>query len=67
MLLFARFENQKQNIESETVFINALILDCLSRSTEEAKAKNITITILFEEDFYLFEKETKQFPKALWS
>ena len=53
LLLLARFENQKQNIKYETVYINALILDTVSRFSQKMKTKNISIKSKFSEDFYI--------------
>lgn len=53
LLLLARFENQKQNIKQESVFINALILDTVTRFSQEIKEKNIRIKSYFSEDFYI--------------
>ncbi len=53
LLLLARFENQKQNIKNEPVYLNALILDNLTRFSEKIKLKKITIRHTFEDDFYV--------------
>jgi signal transduction histidine kinase len=53
LLLLARFENQKQNIKYESVFINALILDTITRFSQEIKEKNVRIKSSFSEDFYI--------------
>lgn len=53
LLLLARFENQKQNNKIENVYLNALILDCLTRFSEKVKSKNIQIKTSFSDDFYV--------------
>lgn len=40
LLLLARFENQKQNVKQETIYLNALILDNLTRFSEKTENKN---------------------------
>ena len=39
LLLLARFENQKQNIKNESVYLNALVLDNLARYSDKIKSK----------------------------
>ena len=41
LLLLARFENQKQNLKSESVYLNALILDLLARFSDKIKNNKI--------------------------
>lgn len=53
LLLLARFENHKQNINYESVFLNALILDTVTRFSLQIKEKNIQIKSYFSEDFYI--------------
>lgn len=53
LLLLARFENQKQNNTIENVYLNALILDSLSRYSEKITVKKIAITTNFKDDFYV--------------
>jgi signal transduction histidine kinase len=43
LLLLARFENQKQNLQSESVYLNALILDLLARFSDKIKNNKIVI------------------------
>lgn len=52
LLLLARFENQKQNSKEETIYLNAIILDCLARFSEKIETKKIQIKTLFSDDFY---------------
>lgn len=53
LLLLARFENQKQNIKQELVFINGLILDTLTRFSLQIKEKKMLIKTHFSDDFYI--------------
>ncbi len=53
LLLLARFENQKKNILSESVYLNALILDALTLNSDKIKSKKITITLYAEGDYYI--------------
>lgn len=59
LLLLARFENQKQNIKNDVIYLNTLILDILSRHSMHLKEKNITVTTAIEDnatlttDYYL--------------
>ena len=54
LLLLARFENQKQNINNETVYLNAVLLDLISRFSEKIASKKITINSDFSSDFYIY-------------
>jgi signal transduction histidine kinase len=54
LLLLARFENQKQNINNETVYLNAVLLDLISRFSEKIASKKITINSDFSTDFYIY-------------
>jgi len=53
LLLLARFENQKHNIKYESVSINALVLDSVSRFSKLINEKNIQIKSNFTKDFYI--------------
>jgi len=53
LLLLARFENQKQNVKQETIYLNALILDNLTRFSEKSENKKLKIKTEFTEDYYL--------------
>lgn len=53
LLLLARFENQKQNIKKETIYINALILDNLIRFSDKIDNKKIKIITSFNDDYYI--------------
>jgi signal transduction histidine kinase len=53
LLLLARFENQKHNIKQELVYVNALILDTLTRFSLQIKEKKMVVKTNFTEDFYI--------------
>ena len=53
LLLMARYENQKQNIQTESVYLNALILDVLTLNAEKIKGKNLNIKFDAQQDFYV--------------
>lgn len=57
LLLLARFENQKQNIKTESVYLNAILLDVLARFSDKIKAKNLIITTNFSKE-YRIESDT---------
>lgn len=51
LLLLARFENQKQNIKNESVYLNAIVLDVLARFSDKIKNKKINISTNFSKEF----------------
>ncbi len=53
LLLMARFENQKQNINAESVYLNALILDVLTLNSEKIKNRKINVKFNAEKDYYI--------------
>ncbi len=53
LLLLARFENQKSNSKKESVYLNALVLDTLSRYSDKIEAKKISVITHFNADFYV--------------
>jgi signal transduction histidine kinase len=53
LLLLARFENQKQHYKIENVYLNALILDGLSRYSTKINTKNIAISTNLPQEFYV--------------
>ena len=53
LLLLARFENQKQNIKNETIFLNAIILDNLTRFSVKIESKKVKVFTSFSDDFYI--------------
>jgi len=53
LLLLARFENEKQNIKTESILLNALLLDTSARFSQKIKDKNCKVVYNFKEDFYV--------------
>jgi signal transduction histidine kinase len=53
LLLLARFENQKQRLKIEKVYLNALILDTLTMYSEKIKSKKTTVVSQFTADYYI--------------
>lgn len=53
LLLLARFENQKQNIKDETIYLNAIVLDNLTRFSSKIENKKLKVNTEFSEDFYI--------------
>lgn len=53
LLLLARFENQIQSLKTEKVYLNALILDILTRYSLKMNAKKINVNPLFSKDYYV--------------
>lgn len=53
LLMLARFENQKQNILRESIYLNALILDVITLNSEKINNKKINVKFNAEEDFYI--------------
>lgn len=53
LLLLARFEDQKQNIKYELVYINAIILDTITRFSHQIKEKKIHVKSHFSDDYYI--------------
>lgn len=53
LLLLARFENQKQNINNESIYLNALLLDQITRFSDKIATKKITINTNFKSEFYI--------------
>ena len=53
LLLLARFENQKQSVKIEKTYLNAIILDSISRYSNTIQSKNIQITALFDKEYYV--------------
>lgn len=53
LLLLARFENQKQNNKIEKVYLNAIILDSLSRYSEKIKVTKLAIITHFNQEYYI--------------
>ncbi len=53
LLLLARFENQKQQLKIEKVYLNALILDTLTMYSEKIKSKKTNVVSQFTADYYI--------------
>lgn len=53
LLLLARFEHQKQNIKHETIYMNAIILDNLTRFSDKIEDKKMKLHALFTADFHV--------------
>jgi signal transduction histidine kinase len=53
LLLLARFENQFQNLKTEKVYLNALILDILTRYSLKMNARKISINAAFSKEYYV--------------
>jgi signal transduction histidine kinase len=53
LLLLARFENQKQSLRIEKIYLNAIILDVLTLYSSKIKSKNIEIVHNFTKDFFI--------------
>lgn len=53
LLLLARFENQKQNNKIESVYLNAIVLDSLSRYSEKIKDNQLMVHTQFDTDYYI--------------
>jgi signal transduction histidine kinase len=53
LLLLARFENQKQTLKIEKVYLNAIFLDIIARSSSTIQSKKINVTAEFFQDYYI--------------
>lgn len=53
LLLLARFENQIKSLKTEKVYLNALILDLITRYSGKISAKKITVKHSFAKDYYI--------------
>ncbi|TRX00003.1 HAMP domain-containing sensor histidine kinase [Flavobacterium gawalongense] len=53
LLLLARFENQKQSLKIEKVYLNALILDTLTLYSEKINNEKINIKYSFSTDYFI--------------
>lgn len=53
LLLLARFDNQNQTVKIEKVFLNALILDILTRYSHKINNKQIKLIHSFSKEFYV--------------
>ena len=53
LLLLARFENQKQSLRIEKIYLNAIILDVLTLYSSKINAKKIAIAHDFAKDYFI--------------
>ncbi|AYN03883.1 cell wall metabolism sensor histidine kinase WalK [Flavobacterium sp. 140616W15] len=53
LLLLARFDNTDQGLKTEKVYLNALILDTLSRHSNAIQSKKIHFSTNFQKDYCL--------------
>jgi signal transduction histidine kinase len=53
LLLLARFENQIQSVKIEKIYVNALILDILTRYSLKMNVKKISIDQAFSKEYYV--------------
>lgn len=53
LLLMARFENQSKNIKTESVYLNAVILDVLQLNAEKINTRDIKIKFNTQDDYYI--------------
>ncbi|WP_338644589.1 HAMP domain-containing sensor histidine kinase [Flavobacterium sp. KS-LB2] len=53
LLLLARFENQKQSLKIEKVYLNAIFLDTIARNSTIIQAKKIIVSTEFSKDHYV--------------
>ncbi|PZX93473.1 two-component sensor histidine kinase [Flavobacterium aquariorum] len=53
LLLLARFENQKQSLRIEKIYLNAIILDVLSLYSNKINDKKLQISYDFAKDYFI--------------
>lgn len=53
LLLLARFENQKQTLKTEKIYLNAIFLDTIARNSTIIQAKKIIVSTEFSKDYYV--------------
>lgn len=53
LLLLARFENHKQSLRIEKIYLNAIILDVIALYSNEIKEKEIHISYDFAKDYFV--------------
>jgi signal transduction histidine kinase len=53
LLLLARFENQKQSLRIEKIYLNAIVLDVLTLYSNKIKEKKIEILHDFSKDYFI--------------
>ena len=52
-VIIRHHKNQKQNIKNETIYLNAIILDNLTRFSSKIENKKLKVNTEFSEDFYI--------------
>lgn len=52
LLLLARFEDEKQSLKIDSIHLNSLIQDSITRQSELIESKKIELNSVFENDFY---------------
>jgi signal transduction histidine kinase len=53
LLLMARFENQKQSINIESVYLNSILLDVLTLNSEKINKRGINVKFDAQQDYYI--------------
>nr|WP_315153615.1 ATP-binding protein [uncultured Flavobacterium sp.] len=53
LLLLARFENHKQSLRIEKIYLNAIILDVLTLYSNKINDKNVAIEYSFSKDYFI--------------
>lgn len=53
LLLMARFENQKQSINIESVYLNSVLLDVLTLNSEKINKRGINVKFDAQQDYYI--------------
>ncbi|WP_417941618.1 sensor histidine kinase [Flavobacterium sp. RS13.1] len=53
LLMLARFENQRQNILNESVYLNAVILDVITLNSTKISSRKLNIKVDAQEDYYI--------------
>ncbi|GGF15509.1 sensor histidine kinase [Flavobacterium limi] len=53
LLMLARFENQKQNILHESIYLNAVILDVITLNSGKINSKKINVKFDAQKDYYI--------------
>ncbi len=57
MLLLARYENQRQDLQNNSICLNSSIADVITRFAQKIKTKNITTILDFSDDFYILSDD----------
>lgn len=54
LLIMARFENQKHQVDYENVYLNAVILDVITLNSEKINNKKLKVKFDAEQDYYTY-------------